>query len=525
MPSLDPSFDSPLTPADQALANLGYQNELKRTLSIWTIVGLSVAIMAVPYGLSITLYITLINGQSVTMLWGWVFVTLVSICIAASLAEICAVYPTAGGPYFWAAMVSTKKYAPVASWITGWLNLVGNFLVTTSINFGGAQVVLSAATLWHGDFVPTAWQTILAFAGFTIFAATVNIFGSRFLNAINVAAMLWITASVIVLVAVLLGMAEKRRPASFVFANYDASASGWPTGWSFFVGLLQGGYVMLGYGMVASLCEEVENPHLQVPRAMVISVVVSGVIGLVYLIPVLFTLPDIASLLAVTSNQPVGIMFKMITGSDAAALSLLLLLIVIYLFCSIGAFTASSRYTYAFARDGAIPYHQLWSRINKKLEMPLWAMLLNVIVNILLGMIYFGSSAAFNSFTGTATICLSTSYAAPILISLLRGRKPVSGSCWSLRPFGFIINLVSVVWIFFSIILFCMPVSLPVTASTMNYSSVVFTGFSVISLVWYIIYGRTHYKGPVASIEEVHVPGVEVYDSQPDSLAEEGKKS
>ncbi|RTE80801.1 hypothetical protein BHE90_004687 [Fusarium euwallaceae] len=370
MPSLDPSLDSPLTPADQTLANLGYQNELKRTLSIWTILGLSVAIMAVPYGLSITLYITLINGQSVTMLWGWVFVTLVSICIAASLAEICAVYPTAGGPYFWAAMVSTKKYAPVASWITGWLNLVGNFLVTTSINFGGAQVVLSAATLWHGDFVPMAWQTILAFAGFTIFAATVNIFGSRFLNAINVAAMLWITASVIVLVAVLLGMAEKRRPASFVFANYDASASGWPTGWSFFVGLLQGGYVMLGYGMVASLCEEVENPHLQVPRAMVISVVVSGVIGLVYLIPVLFTLPDIASLLAVTSNQPVGIMFKMITGSDAAALSLLLLLIVIYLFCSIGAFTASSRYTYAFARDGAIPYHQLWSRINEKLEMP-----------------------------------------------------------------------------------------------------------------------------------------------------------
>ncbi|KAL6359181.1 hypothetical protein LRP88_06601 [Fusarium phalaenopsidis] len=477
MPSLSRSFDSPLTPADQALANLGYQNELKRTLSIWTVLGL----------------------QSVTMLWGWVFVTIVSICIAASLAEICAVYPTAGGPYFWAAMVSTKEYAPVASWITGWLNLVGNFLVTTSINFGGAQVVLSAATLWHGDFVPTAWQTILAFAGFTIFTASVNIFGSRFLNAINVAAMLWITASVIVLAAVLLGMAEERRPASFVFANYDASASGWPTGWSFFVGLLQGG-------------------------AMVISVVVSGLIGLVYLIPVLFALPDIASLLAVTSNQPVGIMFKMITGSDAAALGLLLLLIVMYIFCSIGAFTASSRYTYAFARDGAIPYHQLWSRINKKLEMPLWAMLLNVIVNILLGLIYFGSSAAFNSFTGTATICLATSYAAPILISLLRRRKPVSGSCWSLRPFGFIINLVSVVWIFFSIILFCMPVALPVTASTMNYSSVVFTGFAVISLVWYIIYGRTHYKGPVASMEEVHVSGLEVYESQPDSLVEEGKK-
>lgn len=52
--------------------------------------------MAVPFGLSTTMSITLINGQSVTILWGWVLVSLISLCIAASLAEICAVYPTAG---------------------------------------------------------------------------------------------------------------------------------------------------------------------------------------------------------------------------------------------------------------------------------------------------------------------------------------------------------------------------------------------------------------------------------------------
>ena len=46
------------------------------------------------------LYIILGNRQSVTVIWGWVFMTTVSICIAASMAEICADYPTAGGPYF-----------------------------------------------------------------------------------------------------------------------------------------------------------------------------------------------------------------------------------------------------------------------------------------------------------------------------------------------------------------------------------------------------------------------------------------
>ena len=83
--------------ADADLARMGYKSELPRNLSMLSVLGLSFAIMAVPYGLSTTMYITLTDGQSVTVLWGWVLISLISISIAASLAEICAVYPTAGG--------------------------------------------------------------------------------------------------------------------------------------------------------------------------------------------------------------------------------------------------------------------------------------------------------------------------------------------------------------------------------------------------------------------------------------------
>lgn len=83
--------------ADADLARMGYKSELPRRLSMLSVLGLSFAIMAVPYGLSTTMYITLTDGQSVTILWGWVLISLISVSIAASLAEICAVYPTAGG--------------------------------------------------------------------------------------------------------------------------------------------------------------------------------------------------------------------------------------------------------------------------------------------------------------------------------------------------------------------------------------------------------------------------------------------
>lgn len=45
--------------ADAALAKMGYASELPRNLSMLSILGMSFAIMAVPFGLSTTLYITL----------------------------------------------------------------------------------------------------------------------------------------------------------------------------------------------------------------------------------------------------------------------------------------------------------------------------------------------------------------------------------------------------------------------------------------------------------------------------------
>lgn len=57
------------------------------------------------------------------------------------------------------------------------------------------------------------------------------------------------------------------------------------------------------------------------------------------------------------------------------------------------------------------------------------------------------STAAFNSFTGVATICLSTSYGLPILVSLLRGRKLVKNAPFSLGKFGLVINILTILWI------------------------------------------------------------------------------
>ncbi|KAK2809980.1 hypothetical protein FQN50_003394 [Emmonsiellopsis sp. PD_5] len=488
--------------ADAALAKMGYKSELPRNLGMMTVLGLSFAIMAAPFGLSTTLYINLTDGLCVTILWGWVFVTLISIAIAASLAEICSVYPTAGGVYYWSAMLSTKEWAPLMSFIDGWLTLVGNWTVTLSINFSGGQLILSAISLWNEDFVPNEWQTILMFWAVMLVCALVNVFGAKYLNFINNLCIYWTAASVIIIMITLLSMAEHRNHASFVFGHFDASTSGWPSGWAFFVGLLQAAYTLTGYGMVAAMCEETQNPHREVPKAIVLSVVAAGVTGLAYIIPVLFVLPPVDLLRSVANGQPIGLLFKTVTGSAAGGFGLLFLILGIQIFAGIGALTAASRCTYAFARDGAIPGSRLWRKVSKRFDVPLWGLILSTIVDCLLGLIYFGSSAAFNSFTGVATICLSTSYGVPILISVVRGRKHVKNAPFSLGKFGYAINIATICWIALAIALFCMPVSLPVTASSMNYASVVFAGFAAISVAWYFVRARKEFTGPPIAMDD-----------------------
>jgi amino acid transporter len=73
--------------------------------------------------------------------------------------------------------------------------------------------------------------------------------------------------------------------------------------------LLQAAYTLTGYGMVAATCEEVQNPHREVPRAIVLSVVAAGITGLLYLIPILFVMPNTFCLLNIIGYSTLIVFF------------------------------------------------------------------------------------------------------------------------------------------------------------------------------------------------------------------------
>lgn len=100
--------------------------------------------------------------------------------------EISSAYPTSGGLYWWAARLSTKKYAPFASWMTGWFNLIGQFAVTAGINYGIASMlaaVISVGT--NGTWVPTVGAAVGLHIAMCFTQGIANSLGPKVTSAIN----------------------------------------------------------------------------------------------------------------------------------------------------------------------------------------------------------------------------------------------------------------------------------------------------------------------------------------------------
>lgn len=202
-------------------------------------------------------------------------------------------------------------------------------------------------------------------------------------------------------------------------------------------------------------------------------------------------MPPLADILLAPQGQALPYIYGVVMGTPGGGLALTFLILLITLFCSISITVAASRCTWAFARDKAIPLSRVWSKVDETHGAPIWALVLTTVVQMLLGLIYLGSSSAFLAFVSVGVISLAVSYAIPITISMIYRRKDVNDAPWSMgNLIGWTVNVIAVVWIAFEVVLFSMPSVLPVDEVTMNYAIVVFAGFMVFSAIYYVAYAH-----------------------------------
>ena len=152
---------------------------------------MSFVLASVPYGLATTLYYPVVGGGPTNIIWGWLAVSLIIMCVAASLGEITSVYPTSGGVYYQTFMISPPSYRKIASWICGWCFVVGNITITLSVQFATALFVVACANVFDGPtgegvLAGEPYQVYLIFLGITLLCNLVSAFGNKWLPWLDV---------------------------------------------------------------------------------------------------------------------------------------------------------------------------------------------------------------------------------------------------------------------------------------------------------------------------------------------------
>src|SRR5205809_3110436 len=210
---------------EQKLAELGYKQELQRAWSGFTNFAISFTIISVLAGTFTTTQVAWNAGGPMAVSIGWPVLCAFVLLVAFSMAELTSAFPTAGGPYWWAA----KLGGPGWSWITGWFNIVGLVGIVADVGYGAAfflQAVLSlyGLNIFGIDFATTNPTTILhqdflLFLLILVLYTGVNIFADRLLAIFNNISVGWHVLGVLVIVGVLIFVPDHHQNTSFVFTQ------------------------------------------------------------------------------------------------------------------------------------------------------------------------------------------------------------------------------------------------------------------------------------------------------------------
>jgi amino acid transporter len=483
------------------LHQMGYAQQLFRDMGGFSNFAISFTIISVLTG-GLTLYgYGLNHGGPQQMGIGWLLVGAMVLVVAAAMAQLASALPTAGALYYQAAKLGNKHWG----WITGWFNLIGQITITTGIVFGNAifaAALLNALFNYPADLTTTPGKigVIAIFAILLAVQATINHVGVRL--AARVADIsVWWHIGVIAVLLVTVGILHPLHPLSYAFTqSYNQSGFGSPI-YAFLVGLLLAQWTFTGYDASAHVTEETVNPAKRAPWGIMHSVFWSLIFGYLMLIVLTLAIPDLAKTAA--STNPVLDIVKNALGTTGGLL-LFSGFVVAQAFCGLSSITSNSRMLFAFSRDGALPGSKWLHVVSKKYRTPARAIWVAAIVAFIPALAQFPVPAIYSIVVSISVIGLYVSYVIPVLLALLYPNRWKPGP-WNLGRYWPIVGWVAVAWVaFISVVLMLPEFSAPWTGDLIGWltASGTWAGpavviFLVIGGLYYLLWGKNNYTGPV----------------------------
>lgn len=352
---------------------------------------------------------------------------------------------------------------------------------------------------FHSCFVIRKWHVFVIYLVCTWIACGIVLFANKLLPIVQNFGMFFVVAGGFAIVVVCATMPHVNG------TPYASNASVW-TEWSnetgytssgfvFLAGMLNGAYAVGTPDCITHLAEEIPHPSKNIPKAIFAQMVIAFFTGLFFLIAILYSVNDLSAVID-SGSFPLAEIYRQATGSRGGSLGLLIVTFITTMTCMVGCYITMGRMYWTLSRDHATPFSATFMRVSPRFQNPFNATLLCGAVVTALGCLYVGSSTAFNAFASSFVQLTTLSYLAAILPHLLSKRANVApGWFWMHGATGYVVNIISCLYIMVFIVVFCFPYALPVSAASMNYASLITGGMTLFIAVWWLL-RPVEYVGP-----------------------------
>jgi amino acid transporter len=507
-----PSREEAIQQDIRDLHGLGYAQELFRTMGGFSNFAISFSIISILTGAIILYNYGLTLGGPAASGLGWLIVTVFTLPIAATMAELASAYPTAGGLYYWASRLRNKDWG----WWTAWLNLGGQISIVAGINYAAAfylTVALLNPLLGIDAGAETFGLTNAIWITGILIAIEIgfNVAGTRIVAFMNDLSVWWHIAFVAA-IAILLFVAgsQPTHDLGFLFqVSPGTAADGTPwaqivpfgVAGAFALSLLQSQWTYTGYDASAHVAEETVAARKASAWGVFLSVAVSAVAGYIVLSALTLKMTSPEDVLA---NSPGGygvayILYQNL-GEGLGTLGGLLAVGIAFAmtFCGFSSIASAGRMLFAFSRDDGLPGSGWLKKVSHRYRTPANAVIaISVASWLLIALIYvitkaLGGDPLFiiAGVTGVSTVLLYWAYGLCIALGLWGSQEWRAERTWSLGGLSRPLAIVSVVWIILITPLFLYPFELnPAALATV-------VGFLVLLAVYYVVWARSRFRGP-----------------------------
>jgi amino acid transporter len=505
----------------EKLAELGYKQELSRAWSGFSNFAISFTIISVLAGCFTVYGQGWNNGGPIAISWAWPIICGLILIIAFCMSELASAYPTAGGPYWWAA----KLGGPGWSWFTGWANVLGLVAVVASVDYGCATFASALFNLWSVDIGvidfadgSSLGEIFVVFAVILLLHALVNVYSSHLVALFNNVSVFVHVIGVAVIIAVLIVVPDRHQDVRFVF-DHTINNSGFSEGmfWWYVlpVGFLLTMYTQTGYDASAHVAEETHEAEIKVARGLWQSVFYAALFGWFVLLAITFAASDTKAI-----NDAGGTSISIFTSAMSSGWAELVIFIatVGQIFCGMACLTSASRTWYAFSRDRAIPGWRMWSRVDSRRVPALSVFAVAAAALIITLPALTGNAAgvpwAFFAVVSITTIGLYIAYVTPVYLRLRAGDTFQPGA-WTLGSKYRWMCTVSVIWTVLMVVFFSLPFTpagVPGRSefdwTAVNYAPIInLVLFGAIG-IWWAVSAKHSFTGPVRNIEFDEAMGI-----------------